>query len=213
MTALPNNLTPYVLHGGQDIDASMPRLLVTVDNVSGSGLAVTDANNVLWIMIANYDVEPAVITYYHFGTTTQGTPVAPVVPYEYTVGSVSTPDLTTIETDVVGNGNATNATPLVVQVSSKGTLSFVATGTWTGTAAITGSIDGTNYTTISYANRATGVIGSTFTSNLAGQINIVGLKYVKFSGVSTGTLTLNYVESRQATVNTVAISAINGGTP
>ena len=213
MTALPTNYSPYVLLGGQTVEASMPRMLVEVAGSSGDGTTVIDNNGDIFMMVTDNSTIPPTITYYQFGTTTVGAPVAPIKPYEYVVGSVSTPDLTAVETDISANGNVTSAAPLIVQLASKGTFSFIATGTWTGTATITGSIDGTNYSTVGYFNRTTGVNGTTFTTNIAGQVNTVGLKYIKFTGVSTGTMALNYVASRQATVNTAIVSAINGGTP
>lgn len=213
MTALPNNFTPYTMLGGQTVEASMPRMLVQIAGSSGDGTTVIDANNDIFMMVTDMSTIPPTITYYDFGTSTVGTPAAPIMPYEYTVGSVTTPDLTAIESDVSASGNVTSAAPLIVQLASKGTFSFIATGTWTGTIAVAGSIDGTNYSTLGYFNRTTGVNGTTFTTNIAGQVNTVGLKYIKFAGVSTGTMALNYVASRQATVNTAIVSAINGGTP
>lgn len=213
MTALPTVYTPYVLLGGQTVEASMPRMLVEIAGSSGDGTTVIDANNNIFMMVTDNSTIPPTITYYVFGSTTIGTPVAPIKPYEYVVGSITTPDLTAIESDISASASVTNAAPLIVQLASKGTFSFIATGTWTGTVAITGSIDGTNYNTLGYFNRTTGLNGTTFTTNIAGQVNTVGLKYIKFAGVSTGTMTLNYVASRQATVNTAIVGSINGGTP
>lgn len=211
--SLPNDFTPYTMLGGQTVDASMPRMLVQVAGSSGDGTTILDANGNIFMMVTDMSTIPPTITYYVFGTSTVGTPVAPIVPYEYTVGSVTTPDLTALETDVVSVGTSTGATPLVVNLANKSTFSFITTGTWTGTAAITGSIDGTNYSPLSYFNRSTGVVGSTFLANMSGQVNIVGLKYIKISGVSSGTMTINYSASRQSTVNTAIVSSINGGTP
>ena len=211
--SLPNDFTPYTMLGGQTVDASMPRMLVQVAGSSGDGTTVLDANGDIFMMVTDMSTIPPTITYYVFGTSTVGTPVAPILPYEYTVGSVTTPDLTALFTDVVAVGTSTNATPLVVTLASKSTFSFTTTGTWTGTAVISGSIDGTNYNTLSYFNRSTGVVGSTFLANMSAQVNTVGLKYIKISGVSSGTMTVNYVESSQNTVNTAIVSSINGGTP
>lgn len=211
--SLPNDFTPYTMLGGQTVDASMPRMLVQVAGSSGDGTTVLDANGNIFMMVTDMSTIPPTITYYVFGTSTVGTPVAPIIPYEYTVGSVSTPDLTALFTDVVAVGTSTGATPLVVNLASKSTFSFTTTGTWTGTAVISGSIDGTNYNTLSYFNRSTAVVGSTFLANMSAQVNTVGLKYIKISGVSSGTMTVNYVESSQSTVNTAIVSSINGGTP
>ena len=211
--SLPTNFTPYVLLGGQTVDASMPRMLVEVAGTSGDGTTVIDANNNIFMMVTDLSTIPPTITYYNFGTSTIGTPVAPVTPYEYVVGSVTTPDLTTINSDISASGSVTNAAPLIVQLINKGTFSFVATGTWTGTAIFSESIDGTNYTQIPFVNRNNGVVYSNFTANIAGQLNTVGVKYLKISGVATGTMTINYVASRMPTVNTAVVSSINGGTP
>lgn len=211
--SLPTNFSPYVLLGGQTVDASMPRMLVEVAGTSGDGTTVIDANGDVFMMVTDNSTIPPTITYYVFGTTTTGTPVAPVKPYEYVVGSVTTPDLTTIESDISTSGSATSAAPLIVQLVNKGTFSFVATGTWTGTAIFSESIDGTNYVQIPFVNRNTGVVNSSFTDNVAGQVNTIGVKYLKISGIASGTMTVNYVASRQSTVNTAVVSSINGGTP
>jgi hypothetical protein len=211
--SLPNDFTPYTMLGGQTVDASMPRMLVQVAGSSGDGTTIIDANDNIFMMVTDMSTIPPTITYYVFGTSTVGTPVAPVRPYSYSVGSVTTPDLTALETDIVANGTSTGATPLTVTLDSKSTFSFTSTGTWTGTAAITGSIDGTNYSPLSFFNRSTGVVGSTFTANMSAQVNTVGLKYIKISGVSSGTMTVNYIASRLPTVNTAIVSSINGGTP
>ena len=150
------------------------------------------------------------------GTYVAYTPVAPVKPYavaEVTANAgtnLNTSALAlesggnlaaanTISADSAVSGSATSAAPFVVNnTTSKGTLAFTVTGTWTGTIIVEGTTDGTNWTPTSYVALTSGNSATTFTANTTGQINTVGLAAIRFRSntIASGTANFTGVLSR-----------------
>ena len=64
--------------------------------------------------------------------------------------------------------------------STLSTIGFQVTGTFTGTIAVEASVDGTNYLATTYVALTTGNSAASFTAPTIGQVNSVGLRYIRF---------------------------------
>jgi hypothetical protein len=96
---------------------------------------------------------------------------------------------------VVGSISTGSGT-LVVNTADISTLAFSTTAASSGTIGISASVDGTNYIATSYTALASGGTSANFNASTAtiGQINTVGLSYVKFTATSlVGSTTITTV--------------------
>ena len=96
---------------------------------------------------------------------------------------------------VVGSISTGSGT-LVVNCTDISTLAFSTTAATSGTITISASVDGVSYITTSYTALASGGTSASFNAATAtiGQINTVGLSYVKFTASSlVGSVTITTV--------------------
>lgn len=101
-----------------------------------------------------------------------------------------------LENYVATSGTVTPGIPLVIDVLNRGSLSFTTSGTWTGTVLMLVSDDNVTYTNIFAYDPGIKDSFNSFITNSTGSVNCAGYRYIKFFGVTTGTLTVNYVLSR-----------------
>jgi hypothetical protein len=132
--------------------------------------------------------------------------------------------INTRDSDILFNNSVNSSTPFTVDTLGKGTLAFQTSGTWTGTVIIEASQDGINWLPTTYVAQASGNTSSTFTANTAGQINCVGLPYIRFRSntISSGQVDIRTTASRlvsnvmldnplPAGSNTIGTVNLNGG--
>jgi len=100
--------------------------------------------------------------------------------------------------DIDFTGSVTPSTPLVIPVTNKGTLTFNAAGTWTGTVIIEASLDNAIWVTTTYSALTSGNSSTNFSAPTSGQINTVGFDYVRFRSntISSGSVTMVLQASR-----------------
>ena len=118
----------------------------------------------------------------------------------------------TVDKDVSINGIVTASTPFTLDVYEKGTLAFQTSGTWTGTVIIEASLDNITWRTTTFVALLSGHIPSTFSSNISGQIDCVGLRYIRFrsNNISSGQVDIVSIASR-LTSNVMLDNSIPAG--
>ncbi len=109
------------------------------------------------------------------------------------------------EQDIDSNGSATSATPLIINVEEKGTLSFTVSGTWAGAIIVEGSLDGINWFTTTFTSDASGNSTSTISGNTSGQINTVGFDFIRFRSNTITSGTANFVVMTSRLVSNVML--------
>ena len=97
------------------------------------------------------------------------------------------------DNDFPFSGSVTSSTPLVVDIQSKGTLTFDVTGTWVGSIIVEASLDGTTYRPTTYNALTSGNSSTTFSANTTGQINTVGIDFIRFRSNTISSGTANFV--------------------
>lgn len=97
--------------------------------------------------------------------------------------------LNTTIPDTTTSGNITSTQSVTLAVNGQATVGIQVTGTWTGTIAVEGSVDGVNYNSTSAAFLANGQLVGNITSNAVYQANLSGLVSFRLRGntVNSGT--------------------------
>jgi hypothetical protein len=145
-----------------------------------------------------------------------------------TTGNTTLSNIDTRESDIDYNGSVTSSTPFVIDVEEKGTLSFTTSGTWVGTIIVEASLDGIDWRPTTYVALSSGNSAASFTANTSGQINCVGLDFIRFRSntISSGSATIIAMSSRLVsnvmldnplptgsnTIGKVQIDALTNGT-
>jgi len=106
--------------------------------------------------------------------------------------------LNTRENDIVASSTVTSSTPFTLNLDGKGTYSFNASGTWVGSVIVEGSLDGTTWVPTTFVALTSGNAASTFSAPTSGQVNTVGLDYIRFRSntISSGSVTITGLASR-----------------
>jgi hypothetical protein len=111
---------------------------------------------------------------------------------------VTLQEINTRDSDLDYTGSITPSTPFVIDVEEKGTLSFTTSGTWVGTIIVEASLDGVDWRPTTYVALSSGNASSSFSANTSGQINCVGLDFIRFRSntISSGSATIVAMSSR-----------------
>jgi len=106
--------------------------------------------------------------------------------------------INTRDSDIVASGSVTISTPFTINLDAKGTYAFNASGTWVGNVIIEGSLDGITWVSTTFVALASGNASSTFSAPTSGQVNTVGLDYIRFRSntISSGSVTITGLASR-----------------
>ena len=102
------------------------------------------------------------------------------------------------DADVDYTGSVTPSTPLVINTEEKGTLGFEASGVWSGSVIVEGSIDGITYRPTTFVALTSGGISNNFSAPTAGQINTVAFDFIRFrsSTIASGSVNILATTSR-----------------
>jgi len=125
--------------------------------------------------------------------TIQSLPLPTGAATELTLSAINTRD-----SDIVASGSVTASTPFTINLDAKGTYSFNASGTWVGSVIVEGSLDGINWVPTTFVALASGNAASTFSAPTSGQVNTVGLDYIRFRSntISSGSVIITGLASR-----------------
>ena len=125
--------------------------------------------------------------------TIQSLPLPTGAATESTLSAINTRD-----SDIVASGSVTASTPFTINLDAKGTYAFNATGTWVGSVIVEGSLDGTIWVPTTFVALASGNASSTFSAPTSGQVNTVGLDYIRFRSntISSGSVIITGLASR-----------------
>ena len=195
LTFLPN--TPLTLSqlqsAGLGTNAALLQILAAIQGQGGGVTVIDSATPVpaLYWMIT--DNETNTVKYYIFGTTTIGTPVQPVKPYTYEVGTISGTVTANLGTTDTGN-LATTATSTSGILTQFGT-SAISVVQPTGGAGLLGWVSGIFTYIGNLWNIANDTYGTgTVTSSSPAQFSAEGRGTVAFqtSGTWTGSIIVEY---------------------
>lgn len=123
----------------------------------------------------------------------QGTSLPTNAATEATLSAINTRD-----SDIDYLGTVDTVTPFVLNVEEKGTVSFSTSGTWAGTVILEASLDGITWRPTTYVALSSGNSANNFSANTSGQINCVGLDFIRFRSntITSGTVNVTAMSSR-----------------
>ena len=167
-----DGITPVVL----EADPTTHLLQVSSTGGGGGGTQYTDGSSTIAHPIGTIPV------YDKAGTITSVS-VANPLPVS---ASITPPSDTTQTGSINGSGQS-----VTFAVNAQSTVGIQASGTFSGTILIKGSVDGSTYTPTTATSLSTGGLVSTITSSFTGQVNVAGFVSFQLTSVSWTSGTAN----------------------
>ena len=167
-----DGITPVVL----EADPTTHLLQVSSSGGGGGGTQYTDGSSTITHPIGTIPV------YDKAGIIT-AVSVANPLPVS---ASITPPSDTTQTGSITGSGQS-----VTFAVNAQSTVGIQASGTFSGTILIKGSVDGSTYTPTTATNLTSGALVTTITSSFTGQVNVAGFVSFQLTSVSWTSGTAN----------------------
>ena len=181
-----DGITPVVL----EADPTTHLLQVSSSGGGGGGTQYTDGSSTITHPIGTIPV------YDKAGTIT-AVSVANPLPVS---ASITPPSDTTQTGSITGSGQS-----VTFAVNAQSTVGIQASGTFSGTILIKGSVDGSTYTPTTATNLTSGALVTTITSSFTGQVNVAGFVSFQLTSVSWTSGTANIALRASTAISNVML--------